>query len=83
MSLILREALLLGALGGVLGILVGLGLFALMKLEPTTSQMISAAWTLPMFARTLGIALALGAVGGLYPAWRATRLPPVEALRYE
>jgi putative ABC transport system permease protein len=29
------------------------------------------------------VALVLGALGGLYPAWRATRLSPVEALRYE
>ena len=32
---------------------------------------------------TLIIALLLGAIGGVYPAWRASNLSPVEALRYE
>ena len=31
---------------------------------------------------TLIIALLLGAIGGVYPAWRASNLSPVEALRY-
>lgn len=35
------------------------------------------------FMQALVVALLAGAVGGLYPAWRATRLRPVEALRYE
>lgn len=35
------------------------------------------AWTL---ARGLLVALAMGAVGSLYPAWRVTRLRPAESL---
>ena len=29
------------------------------------------------------VALVLGVLGGIYPAWRASRFQPVEALRYE
>ena len=33
--------------------------------------------------QAIAVALVLGALGGLYLAWRATKLRPVEALRYE
>jgi putative ABC transport system permease protein len=40
-------------------------------------------FTLEVFARAILVALLLGVIGGLYPAYRATRLQPVEALHYE
>ena len=42
-----------------------------------------AAWNGQTFVVAIGVALMLGVLGGLYPAWRASRLQPVEALRYE
>jgi putative ABC transport system permease protein len=36
-----------------------------------------------LFVRAVAVAMVAGTIGGLYPAWRATRMRPVEALRYE
>ena len=36
-----------------------------------------------LFAQALVTSLGLGVVGGIYPAWWASSLLPVEALRYE
>jgi putative ABC transport system permease protein len=44
-------------------------------LEPT--------YTPQIFVQAVVVALVAGTLGGLYPAWRATRMRPVEALRYE
>jgi putative ABC transport system permease protein len=40
-------------------------------------------YTPGIFAQAVLVALIAGVAGGLYPAWRATRMRPVEALRYE
>ena len=40
-------------------------------------------YDLELFGQAMGLALALGTFGSLLPAWKASRLSPVEALRYE
>ena len=75
----LVESLLLCALGGATGILVGrLSSFLVRTtlLWPTQTS-----W--PAMAAAVGVSLVIGVTFGYYPAWKASRLDPIEALRYE
>ncbi len=81
--MIVREALLLSLLGGLAGIAVGIGLGTLITLEPTMGAYLKGSYSLALMAEAMLIALVLGGVGALYPAWRAANLSPIEALRYE
>ena len=83
LGMILQEALTLGTVGGVFGILLGMGLAWALMQAPLVKGMLTVRYGPDLFARAVGIALVAGAIGGLYPAWRATRMRPVEALRYE
>jgi ABC-type antimicrobial peptide transport system permease subunit len=82
-GMIVREALVLGFIGGIAGIVFGVGLAALLMQEPTLGTYLKPAYTLPMLLQAIAVALILGSVGALYPAWRAANLSPIEALRYE
>jgi ABC-type antimicrobial peptide transport system permease subunit len=83
LGLIMREATILGILGGIAGILLALLLVYLMQSSPSIGGFIEPIWSLQIFTRAILVALLLGLIGGLYPAFRATRLQPIEALRYE
>jgi ABC-type antimicrobial peptide transport system permease subunit len=83
LAMILREAVLLGLLGGVAGIAISFGLTELMKLSAILGSWVNPVWSWDIFARAFLLSVFLGAMGGLYPAYRATCLSPVEALRYE
>ncbi|MGQ9501508.1 MAG: ABC transporter permease [Anaerolineae bacterium] len=81
--MVLSEALALSGLAGGMGLLVGFMLTLILQLVPNFGAFLVAAYTPQLVGHSLAIALLLGLVGGLYPAWRAARLQPVEALRYE
>ena len=83
LGLILRESLLLSLVSGVVGIGGGILLGRVAGLAPGLGSMFQGSFNLALLIRALVMALVLGAVAGLYPAWWASRLSPVEALRYE
>lgn len=73
----LVEAATLTGLGGVIGIMIGWGLAEVIKLVMPTF--------VPLWAPIVGfgVSVGLGVGFGLWPAWKAARLDPIEALRYE
>jgi ABC-type antimicrobial peptide transport system permease subunit len=82
-GMILSESLILSFLSGLAGIAVGVGLGELLTLEPTMGAFLKGSYTLQLFGQAMLIAIVLGVIGALYPAWRAANLSPIEALRYE
>lgn len=82
-SQVLQESLLLCLLSALLGSALGVAILTLLSYVPYASQFIMPAWSVETFVVAIGVALSLGVLGGIYPAWRASGLQPVEALRYE
>jgi putative ABC transport system permease protein len=83
MLLLMGEALGLGLAGVVAGsTLAAAGMWAMM-LSPTSRGFIDPHLPPAAFAIGLGMGVGLGVLGGFYPALRASRLEPTEALRHE
>ena len=75
----MTEALLLTALGSLAGLVLGVGFSWII----TSSIGIPLYMTPASFVWAYGMAAAFGFLFALYPAWKASRLSPMEALRYE
>ena len=73
----LIEAVVISLLGGAVGVLAGL-IVARFKIDGV--QPVLATYSIPL---AFGVALLVGIFAGLYPAYRAASLRPIDALRFE
>jgi len=84
--LFLSEALIISIVGGVVG--CGLGLAGVYLIQLLVS-MLGLNLTIPLLiaphilVSAFLVAVIIGLIAGLYPSWKASNVPPVEALRYE
>ncbi|HZX96561.1 MAG TPA: ABC transporter permease [Myxococcales bacterium] len=75
----LTEAVALAAAGGLLGLICGAGAAGLMAVKAGWPTLLS----LPVMVGAVLLAGLAGVVAGFYPALRASRLDPIDALRFE
>jgi putative ABC transport system permease protein len=74
------EAIILTAIGGIVGIMLGaMVVWVIPALWPSLPAHLSMFWTVFGFSSAAGV----GLVFGIYPAWKAANLDPIESLRYE
>jgi putative ABC transport system permease protein len=78
----LIESMALTGIGGILGILLGWSITLVVGLIPQASGLVLVI-TSGTVIIAVGVSVAIGVVFGLYPAMRAARLHPIQALRYE
>ena len=75
----LVETVTLSVLGGLIGIAFGVGIAEVV----TVLNLITAQITLDSILLAFSFAIAVGIFFGIYPAYRAASLHPIQALRYE
>jgi putative ABC transport system permease protein len=76
-KLVITESVLVGFVGGLVGLIVGsVGVFVLNELVGVSSVL-----SLPLIFQAMFMAITFGTLGGIYPAYKATKIDPIEALR--
>lgn len=75
----LIEAIVLSVVGGLIGVLLGAGIAQIVN----SFDVITTVTSPQAVALAVGFSIAVGVFFGIYPAWRAAQLNPIEALRYE
>ena len=78
--MILWESALLGFLGGIIGVLLGIIGVQLLKLAPALRGLLEPDLRTNLMLEAVAIAVFVGVLSGLYPAWRSSRVAPSLAL---
>ncbi len=80
MLMILGESALLGLFGGIGGVLLGLVGVYIMQNSPSIHGLLEADMGPELLLTSIAIAMVVGILSGLYPAWRSSRLRPSQAI---
>jgi len=83
MASVLGEGIALCLIAAVVGMALGIAAAQAITLVPAISGFLTPVYSAEIFVRAFLIALVVGIGGAAYPAVRATRLTPMEALRHE
>ena len=79
--MVLCESALLGLLGGIVGVSLGVLALLILGATPGVSGFLEPDISPKLLFISVGIAVVVGIVSGLYPAWRSSRLSPSVALQ--
>lgn len=80
MTQFLIEALMVTGIGGLIGVALGVGII---KFILGGMKIVPEAYSMPWISLSFGVSLLVGIVFGLFPAYKAANLNPIEALRSE
>lgn len=78
-SQFLTEAIMITLIGGMIGTAIGIGISYFLSKSMSLDFVLS----IPSIGLAFGVSMAVGVLFGWYPAYKAARLEPIEALRYE
>jgi len=78
--MILMESALIGLFGGIIGVFLGIVGVQLVKMAPAIRGMLEPDLRTTLLLEAVAIAVVVGVLSGLYPAWRSSRVAPSAAL---
>ena len=81
MRMVLWESAMLGLMGGIIGVLVGAAGVQLLLTAPAMRGMLEPDLNWRLLTTAIAIAIVVGVLSGIYPAWRSSRLTPSHALQ--